>query len=132
MKEILEILMENLTLSKALRLKKSSEEMDSRFIRGTFIPSVLAIGFVMLIMFAIVVICAYYDPESFTGGEGFEDKVAETGLMLIFLMIGFIFGLMVLEGSIEGLIKRSVKPYIDDAMERLAEGEDESECSKDP
>lgn len=125
MKEILEILTENLTLNKAIRLKNSSKKMDSRFLREVLLPYTMVIAFFMILIFAVLVIDMHYDPDVLDGKD-MNEELGKVGALLIAVMIGMVFGLLIRQSDLESAVRRIVDPVIDDAIDNLAECEDEN------
>lgn len=125
MKEILGILTENLTLNKAIRLKNSSKKMDSRFLREILLPYTMVMGFLMIVFFAALVIAMHYDPNMLDGKD-MNEELGKTGALLIAFMIGIVFGLLIRQSDLESAIRRIVDPVINDAIDNLAECEDEN------
>lgn len=123
MKEIMEILTEDLTLEKALRIKESKKKMGIRWVKGTLIPAMLGMVFMMTVIFCAVVITGICE-----GTLDVKDTEAMTNTVMpiVFLVVGFLLGLMVYQSENETLVNRYVEPVIDKALEELAD-EDESE-----
>lgn len=125
MKEILDILTENLTLNKAIRLKNSSKKMDSRFLREILLPYAMVMAFFMIVIFAVLVIDMHYDPDVLDGKD-MNEELGKAGALLIAVMIGMVFGLLIRQSDLESAVRRIVDPVIDDAIDNLAECEDEN------
>ena len=125
MKEILGILTENLTLNKAIRLKNSSKKMDSRFLREVLLPYTMEMALFMIVVFAALVIDMHYDPNVLDG-KAMNEGLGKAGALLIALMIGIVFGLLVRQSELESAVRRIVDPVINDAIDSLAECEDEN------
>ena len=125
MKEILEILTENLTLNKAIRLKNSSKKMDSRFLREILLPYIMVMAFFMIVIFAVLVIDMHYDPDVLDGKD-MDEELGKVGALLIAVMIGMVFGLLIRQSDLESAVRRIVDPVINDAIDNLAESEDEN------
>ena len=125
MKEILEILTENLTLNKAIRLKNSSKKMDSRFLREILLPYTIVMAFFMIVIFAALVIDMHYDPDVLDGKD-MDEELGKIGALLIAVMIGMVFGLLIRQSDLESAVRRIVDPVINDAIDNLAGCEDEN------
>ena len=120
----MEILTEDLTLKKALRIKKSLENDDTHWVIHTLVPAALAIGIVCLLLFAMMVISILTSNE---GQIPDTKELEEIGMCLTFLGFGIIMGILFSHSDFMGGIRKKIQPMINDAVNRLSEGEDEQD-----
>ena len=119
MKEIMEILTEDITLKKALRLKEAKKGMQARFLRNKVLPFVIGMGILLLVMFSVITVSDIAHEERTL--EEIRDELPRIGVCMMFLIVGGVFALMIYETDEETLVSNAICPVIDSALEELAE-----------
>lgn len=115
MKEVIDELCSDMTLGKALRLRKALKDYDMRCI------SKLAVFFMAYVicafaMFGVIVACGY-----FSGNPLPTDEMERIGGMLGILGGGLIVGMMITYQSLGDHVRRNIREPIDNAIEGLTD-----------
>ena len=131
MKEILEILSEDLTLGKALRIRESKKSMDKRWIKNSLIPATLCIAIFCIVGFSFIVVCGIMDG---TLDVENTEELESTGVAMMFLVVGTILGMTIRQSEDTSAVNRIVDPVIEDAIDKLAEetGDEEDAPEQNP
>lgn len=115
-KDITEILTENITISKAYRLRKLLKEMDAK----NWIPiatMVLVIGAIVLIVSGMCVLGDYM------GWSSQETDWESLGFVSFIMPCGMMLGYMIASETIFAPLKRKVAKTLDDKLEEIADTE---------
>lgn len=115
MKEVIDELCSDMTLGKALKLKKVLRDYDMRCI-SKLAGFLIAYVICAFALFGVIVACMYYSGEPMDAGE-----IERLGGMLGVLGGGLIVGMMLAYESLGDLVKRKVREPIDDAVEGLSD-----------
>ena len=120
MREILKILSEDLSLKKAMRIRELKKDMESRWLRKTFLPIMCVMATLAVMMFAMIVLMTY-----FGNGDATMEDLPDVGISLVFLVIGTGIGMLIAKGDDTTMINEIINPVIDRTLEKACENETE-------
>lgn len=115
-KDITEILTENITVSKAYRLRKLLKEMDAK----NWVPIATMILVIGAIVLTVCGICVLGD---YMGWSSQETDWESLGIVSYIMPCGMIIGYMIASETICAPLKRKVAKILDDKLEEIADTE---------
>lgn len=92
--------------------------MPSRWIKGVLVPGIIAMVFLATVMFCAVVITGICEG---TLDVKNTEEMAEVVFPMIFLIVGFMMGLLVHQSDNEHLVNSIIEPVIDKALEEMVD-----------
>ena len=99
-----------------MRIRELKKNMESRWLRRTFLPIMCAITVLAVMMFAMIVLTTY-----FGNGDAKMEDLPNVGISLVFLVIGTGLGMLIAKGDDTTMINEIINPVIDRTLEKVCE-----------